>query len=479
MLFNSYKFIFAFLPLSVAVYFVVNKYKYFRTAKIFLIIISFLFCAYSDISSMFVIIASIVFNYILGRVLISENKFPVSRKLPLIFALIVNISVLCYFKYTNFFISNFNSLFDKNVSFLKIALPLGISFYTFQQISYIVDCYRREVPKYSFIDYALYVSFFPKLSAGPIAFQGEMIPQFSEIGKKKFSYANVSNGLMMFAVGLAKKVLIADSLSNIASYGFDSVSSLSCPEAWIVSLAYTFQLYFDFSGYSDMALGIGKMFNIDIPLNFNSPYKSLNIRDFWARWHITLTRFLTKYLYFPLGGSRKGYARTLVNIMIVFLVSGFWHGAGWTFIFWGLLHGLASVIYRIFGKKLDKLPAVLNWFITFNFINIAWVFFRSSNFQKAASILRSMFSFKAGTISKTILNDFLIVDIENVTDTTLYIIMFAVIAFLFFIVLGTKNTFELSKKFKPNALTSVCTAVLLVLSILFLSQVKTFLYFNF
>lgn len=233
----------------------------------------------------------------------------------------------------DFFIENINSIFNASFELKNLLLPLGISFFTFQQLSFVIDNYKENIKEYSFRQYALFVVFFPQLIAGPIVLNNETIPQFEDKDKKKLSYENFAKGLMAFAFGLAKKVLIADSLENIVNYGFYNISGLGATNAIFVMLSYTMQIYFDFSGYCDMATGIAKMFNIDLPINFNSTYKSLSVTEFWKRWHITLSKFLRTYIYFPLGGNRKGTIRTYINLFIVFLVSGLWHGANYTFIY--------------------------------------------------------------------------------------------------------------------------------------------------
>ena len=265
-------------------------------------------------------------------------KYSNWKKAIFIIGLLSNIGILFYYKYMGFFIQNINVLFKTNFLITKLLLPLGISFFTFQQLSYVIDSYLGRVKTYSFRQYVLFVTFFPQLIAGPIVLHDEIIPQFKNIDKKTFNWNNFSEGLMAFSFGMAKKVIIADSFGNVVNYGFANLAGLDSTNAIFTMLSYTIQIYFDFSGYCDMATGIAKMFNIDLPINFNSPYKALSITEFWKRWHITLTRFLRTYIYFPLGGNRKGQCRTYLNLFIVFLVSGLWHGANYTFIVWGILH---------------------------------------------------------------------------------------------------------------------------------------------
>ena len=281
------------------------------------------------------------FNFIIGRKLSSNPSKPL-----LIFGIIANVALLGYFKYADFFIENVNSLFGTNIDLLNLALPLAISFFTFQQIAYLVDSYRKETKEYSFLNYALFVTFFPQLIAGPIVHHKEMMPQFENKWNLVKKYKNIALGLFIFSIGLFKKVVIADTFAIWATNGFDNATTLNLFEAWATSLSYTFQLYFDFSGYTDMAIGIALLFNIKLPINFNSPYKALNIQDFWRRWHITLGRFLRDYIYIPLGGNRTGKFRNYLNLLITFLIAGIWHGASWMFVFWGFLHGVAMVVHR-------------------------------------------------------------------------------------------------------------------------------------
>jgi alginate O-acetyltransferase complex protein AlgI len=300
--------------------------------------------------------------------------------------------LLGYFKYSDFLIESINYTLKTDVPLFELALPLAISFFTFQQIAYLVDSYRRVTKERDFINYAVFVTFFPQLIAGPIVHHKEMMPQFTNAKTKVINYKNISQGLFIFSIGLFKKVVIADSFSVWANAGFDKATTLNFFEAWVTSLSYTFQLYFDFSGYADMAIGIALLFNIKLPINFNSPYQSTNIQEFWHRWHITLSRFLRDYVYIPLGGSRKGSFRIYSNLMATFVLGGIWHGAGWLFLLWGVLHGTALIIYRLWAQLGIKLWYWLSWVITFNFINITWVFFRAEEWGDATKVLNGMVS---------------------------------------------------------------------------------------
>ena len=360
---------------------------------------------------------------------------------------------------------------DFDIPLPHILLPLALSFVTFQQIAFLYDCYKRtkgqlrENLNMNFIDYALFISFFPQLIAGPIVHHREMMPQFAKIAKAKqtINYEFLAKGIFIFSIGLFKKAFIADSFAKWANAGFSKVENgviLNIAESWATSLSYTFQLYFDFSGYCDMAIGLGLMFGIVLPLNFNSPYKSLNIAEFWRRWHITLGRFLTECVYVPLGGNRVSKILNLRNIFIVFFLSGVWHGAGWGFVIWGILHALAMMAQRIYSwfyQGLDKTNAfvkfmqtksykVLCWLLTFNFVSIAWVFFRAENLQGALNLLKTMFGIvwvdlpqKWHRMPETL------AQIDGRNDTIFYILI-SILVCVF-----CKNSFEFKQNFHSKA----------------------------
>jgi D-alanyl-lipoteichoic acid acyltransferase DltB (MBOAT superfamily) len=401
LLFTSYEFIFVFLPVTFFVYFFLLSKRLTVGAKGFLVFASLFFYSWWNIIYLPLILCSMLFNYIIGTSL-GKNKehLKVSKKTLLIIGIICNLFLLGYFKYSDFFISNINISVGTSFDLLHLALPLAISFFTFQQIAYLVDSYRGETKEYDFLNYALFVTFFPQLIAGPIVHHKEMMPQFADKWNMVRNYKNIALGLFIFSIGLFKKVVIADTFAVWATNGFDNSQSLDFFEAWATSLSYTFQLYFDFSGYTDMAIGAALLFNIKLPINFNSPYKAINIQDFWRRWHITLSRFLKDYIYIPLGGNRQGEIKMYSNLLITFLLGGLWHGAAWTFVFWGFLHGLALVIHRIWQKINIKMNILVAWFITFNFINISWIFFRAKEWDDAIKVLKGMFGFTNIVLSK-------------------------------------------------------------------------------
>ncbi|MCL2811481.1 MAG: MBOAT family protein, partial [Clostridia bacterium] len=405
MLFNSHLFILAFLPATLLGYFGLNRWGRFEAGKAWLILASLVFYAYFNVAYLPIIVLSIALNYALSQcMLISVN--PWLRRLCLAASLLINVGALAYYKYFDFFIININQAFGTDFVLRKLLLPLGISFFTFQQLSYVVDSYKRTVPRYNLVDYALFVTFFPQLIAGPIALHSEIVPQFADPANRRFRADNFSAGLYAFAMGLAKKVLIADTFAKVANYGFTPGTSLNAPEAFFVILAFSLQLYFDFSGYCDMAIGLSRMFNIQAPVNFDSPYKALSIREFWARWHITLGRFFRLYVYIPLGGSRKGEFRASASLLFVFVVSGLWHGAGWLFLLWGVLHGVASVAYRLCRKRYDALHPAFRWLLTFSFVSLAFVFFRAETMESALYILTALGNFTFGPLATAITSAF-------------------------------------------------------------------------
>ena len=487
MLFNSYIFILLFLPLALGGYFGINHLKKYKMANVWLIGMSLWFYAYFNVSYLFLICGSIGANYIISRLINKDVLSFGSKKLLVLFGVFLNIGVIFYFKYFNFFISNFNILFRQSFEILNIILPLGISFFTFQQISYLIDSYKGETKEYRFVEYALFVSFFPQLIAGPIVLHNEMIPQFHDEAKRKPDAENLGKGTYIFAIGLFKKVLIADTFAKAVTWGFGTIDDLTSMEALIVSLCYTFQLYFDFSGYCDMAIGIGHMFNIKLPLNFNSPYKATSIEDFWDGWHMSLTRFLRQYIYFPLGGSRKGKVKTYVNIMIVFLCSGIWHGANWTYILWGAIHGIANCLNRFFKNIWDRLNVITQWFLTFMFVDLAWIIFRADSIREAGKMIKKILIFSSFTIRDELADCFILPEFRWMQNNikawsyvyygTWGIYMWIFLAGAFFAILNFKNSSEI--EFKPTLAKAVQTIFLIVWAVFSLSGVSVFLYFNF
>ena len=487
LLFNSYEFIFFFLPITFFIYFYLNKKRLTEASKGFLVFSSLFFYSWWNIIYLPLILGSMLFNYVVGESLTKRSEQRRIQKITLLsFGIVANIALLGYFKYADFFITNINVVSGADIPLLHLSLPLAISFFTFQQIAYLVDSYRGETHEYDFLNYAVFVSFFPQLIAGPIVHHKEMMPQFANTQNKALNYKNIALGLFIFSIGLFKKVVIADSFSVWATAGFDKAATLNFIEAWTASLSYTFQLYFDFSGYTDMAIGAALLFNIRLPVNFNSPYKALTIQDFWRRWHITLSRFLKDYIYIPLGGNRKGRFHTYNNLMATFVIGGLWHGAGWTFVFWGLLHGAALVIHRIWQQFGLKLPRLFAWFITFNFINMAWVFFRAKEWDDAIKVLKGMFGFSGIVLPAQLQNKLSLLTHYNITfgryieQIPHYKEAFAWLTVGFIIIVAMKNTNRyLNKKMSlPYMVAAACLFVYATLQSL-VSSTQVFLYFNF
>lgn len=407
MLFNSLEFIFVFLPLTLIFFFVGSRLipsdqRHFL--QLYLVIASLFFYGWWNPANLWLIAFSMGFNYLVGRLLGRESTMLVERRAILGLGIAVNLGLIVYFKYANFLTENLNSLTGSNFNFEYIVLPLAISFFTFQQIAYLVDSYRGETKTYGFINYCLFVCFFPQLIAGPIVHHKDVLAQFEKPSLYQFSSLSFSVGCFIFFVGLFKKVVLADRIAIYGTPVFEAAAQgidLSFFEAWIGALAYSLQLYFDFSGYSDMAIGSAYLFGIRLPVNFNSPYQATSIIDFWRRWHITLSNFLRDYLYIPLGGSRKGKVRRHFNLLITMLLGGLWHGAGWTFVFWGGLHGVYLVVnhqWRSFCKSIglwqEKRPwwaSFLSWAVTFLAVLVSWVFFRANSFQAGWKIVGTMF----------------------------------------------------------------------------------------
>lgn len=405
MLFNSFEFIFLFLPITVIGFSGICRYGSKRLAVLWLVAASLFYYSWWNPAYFWLITVSIAFNYGVGIILaklLTLSKF--SRKIILASGVTLNLSLLGYFKYANFFLENINSLFSQSILHPEtVILPLAISFFTFQQIAYLADAYEERVHEHSFLHYCLFVTFFPQLISGPIVHHKEMMPQFEKDSTYKLSSENIAVGLTIFFIGLFKKAVMADGIAVYTAPVFEAAEqnvSLTFLEAWGGALGYTFQIYFDFSGYSDMAIGLGRIFGINLPLNFYSPYKAKNIIEFWRRWHITLSRFLRDYLYIPLGGNRKGSVKRYLNLTIVMFLGGLWHGAGWTFVVWGAMHGFYLVInngWRTLRQVMGFNSNGPNWLgrrssqaVTFTAVVFAWVLFRAKSLDGAENVLKGM-----------------------------------------------------------------------------------------
>src|ERR1700680_3089923 len=396
MLFNSYPFIFLFLPIVLIGYFALVRLNHLAPV-IWLALASLVFYSVSNWQFVLFLLASVAFNYGIGLLLISKRLRPGPRFFALTVGVAGDLLVLGYFKYAGFLAANLNAIFSTGFT-VNILLPVGISFYTFTQIAFLVDAYRGNVARYRLPHYALFVTYFPHLIAGPILHHRDMIPQFEAIESKRPNPHLILCGLIIFGIGLFKKTGLADGIQPLVSLAFGP-NAPTFDQAWIGALAYTFQLYFDFSGYSDMAIGISLMFGVFLPLNFNSPYKATGIIDFWRRWHMTLSQFLRDYLYIPLGGNRRGPALRYVNLMITMALGGLWHGAAWTFVIWGVLHGLYLCINHAWinygpaiGPRVAPLANLAAFALTFVAVVVAWVFFRADSLSSALYVLSKMAS---------------------------------------------------------------------------------------
>jgi len=395
MLFNSYEFLFVFLPVVLIAFFAVARFSQ-AGARVFLALASLFFYGWWDWRYVGLLLLSIIVNFALGGAISrAEGR---ARSRLLLAGLGFNLGLLGFFKYTNFFLGTVTEVTGHDFGMAQIVLPLGISFFSFTQIAFLIDVYRRIAVEFNLTNYVLFVTYFPHLIAGPVLHHKEMMPQFAapEMGRARAE--DFAVGTALFTIGLAKKVLIADNFALFASPLFGGAESGAEPAliaAWAGALAYTMQIYFDFSGYSDMAIGLSRMFGVRLPVNFASPYKSTSIIDFWRRWHMTLSRFLRDYLYIPLGGNKLGERRRQVNLMATMVLGGLWHGANWTFVVWGTLHGLYLTINHAWRKHRGSAPGTAasragSWALTFLAIVVAWVFFRAASFAGALAVLRGM-----------------------------------------------------------------------------------------
>lgn len=505
MLFNSYIFMLFFLPVTIGGYFLINRYKKTETNidLWWLFLMSLWFYGYTNPVYLILLLFSIGVNYFISmKINANRDKNEISAaKGWMISGIVFDVVLLLYYKYFDFFVSNINLAFGTDWTLKNLILPLGISFFTFKQIAYVVDCYRMEKQvRYRWIEYATYVAFFPQLISGPIGLHYEFVPKMREVALKKIDFANMNQGLYAIAMGLAKKGLIADNLSKIVAVGFTDIANLSGASAWLVMLSYTLQIYFDFSGYSDVAWGIEKMLNLEPVINFNSPYKAKSISEFWERWHMSLTRFFTRYVYIPLGGSRKGKIRTYLNTMLVFCLSGLWHGANWTFVLWGVLHGLVMTMEKI-GKDLRKaisnvkienrlllfLGRMIGFVYTFLFVNLAWVLFRVTDLNQALVFVERLFV-KEREIAPTILekvNDLVEIRVlvrfglNSVVTTYPWLPCVVLIIMILLSVFVMKNTQEKIASSKYGVVSSFFVILLLVWSVISFADVTEFLYFNF
>lgn len=487
MLFNSLIFITVFLPLALTGWYLLQRLGNPAYAKLFLAGMSFWFYGYYNISYLWILLFSLILNYALSA-LFDKARALGLRRVLLLTGVFLNLGMLFYYKYFNFFIENCNFFLHTDIFLEKIALPLGISFFTFQQLSYVIERYRGSVEHYDILDYSCFISFFPQLIAGPIVLHSEFVPQLRERKCRRLSAGNLFDGAALFILGLAKKVLLADMLAVLVNAEYNNIIYLDAFSAWVTIIAYMLELYFDFSGYCDMARGIGKMFGFELPENFRSPLMADSVKDFWKRWHITLSRFFTSYVYIPLGGNRTGKARQCINLMAVFLASGVWHGANWTFIVWGAVNGIAVVAETVFPKFRFR-AAWLNRLATGIFEVLAFSIFRSESLQQAALLWKKLFT--GG-------NTGMLIGISNVLQfpenyvlrkafellmpeyvNIVYLVTLAALLVISIILVRGSRAQQWIEEKGRTVSGLLCLATLFTWSFISLSQVSTFLYFNF
>jgi alginate O-acetyltransferase complex protein AlgI len=495
MLFNSYQFVFVFLPVVLLVFFYLGRLNRSWAAS-WLALASIVFYGYWSIKYVPLLLGSVTFNYVCGRALSRRAQTAKGRAL-LIMAISANLLLLGFYKYADFFLASINDIAGTQIPLLAIVLPIGISFFTFTQIAFLVDAYRGMAREYSFTHYLLFASYFPHLIAGPILHHAEIMPQFQSSVPYRFSSRSFAIGITIFAIGLAKKVLIADHFGVMASPIFDAAhAGVPIPlfAAWMGVFAYSFQLYFDFSGYTDMAIGISRLFGVDLPINFFSPYKSASIIEFWQRWHMTLSRFLRDYLYFPLGGNRRGVFRRYVNLIVTMLLGGLWHGANYTFVVWGGLHGAFLVVNHAWRAASGPLsggePAqerrsawatVIARGTTFLCVSVAWVFFRSNDLRSASNLLRGMAGFGGRYMSEVAAQQLLT---RSIPELELSLFGAGILVW------AMPNTRQISDRlelaFNRNApgvfyrrIVPASAGVVLALALVGMRRVSSFLYFQF
>lgn len=475
MLFNSVEFLFFFLPLTCLAYYLAVAMGKPLWCQGSLLLASLFFYAFWEIRFLPLLLLSITFNYVIGqRILCSQSG---TSRFWLACGIVCNLLVLFGFKYLMFLLSTMQHIFGLSVPIPTIVLPLGISFFTFTQIAFLVDAYKRQVDKLTPQSYGLFVTIFPHLIAGPILHHRDMMGQFNDTSIYRWNVENIAKGLFLFTIGMAKKVLIADSLVPIVAAVFDD--RLLMPtflDAWGAAIGYALQLYFDFSGYSDMAIGLGLLFNVHLPINFNSPYKATSIIDFWRRWHMTLSTFLRDYLYIPLGGSRSGHTSKLLNLFLTMLLGGLWHGAGWTFVLWGALQGTYLVVNHLIRERWH-VPTALAWPMTLLAVIVGWVLFRSSDLMQAQRVMEGMVG-----LNGLILPEKFALWISHASwggDTIVMHRDWRWIGLLASAVLLLPNSQELSQRFRPGRLAGAVAGVVLACCILNFHRVSEFLYFQF
>lgn len=469
MVFSSYKFIFLFLLPVLLIYSLLKKTKRASLVKIFLVLSSVVFYSWGQVRFLPVFLITMTVGYFLAAGISKSSKKPL-RIFMLVLGIAEGLGVLFYYKYLNFTLYSFNRFLGTDFVLSQVILPLGISFYTFQIITYLVDVYRKEAPLCRFENYLLYITFFPQLVVGPIVRHRDFLPQLTDENILKTDEVSVSRGIVLFSVGCAKKILIANPLIDFA-YTYYTTDSNSPLLAWGATIAFTFAYYFDFSGYSDMAVGLGNFFNIKLPFNFNSPYKSRNMADFWRRWNISVSTFFDDYVFRSVFRFGDGKVRLVAATFITFFLSGIWHGAGWNYILWGIANGILVAIVHLATLYRIKLPSFLSYFLTGACVLLTRVLFDSSSFTEIKKTYSLMFSFEWGSFSSFWQSLTLFVG-ENL-EVCIIMLLSAIICFFF------KNTKQISENYTPSYKWALLSAFLLCLSLANMTEVSRFLYFNF
>ena len=471
MSFNSYAFILGFMPVTIVVYYALRRNH--TAGRIWLLAVSLAFYAFNGIMFLPFGVAEVIVNYLFGRGMIRYEKH---KKKIFIAAVAVNVITLIVFKYTGFIFSMINVFLHMDLNLPQIPMPAGISFITFQQIAYLADVYNDEkAGEHSLLDFGIFTLFFPKVLSGPIITRDQFFPLLNKERSEK-DYRHIASGIILFTIGLVKKVIIADPLAAGVDYAYANPDSINATTMLLAGMLYTLQIYFDFSGYSDMAIGLARMIGLDLPVNFESPYQANDISEFWDRWHISLTRFLTKYIYIPLGGSRNGRVRTYINIIIVFIISGIWHGASITFVLWGLFHGILMLVHRLVGDKI-KLPKIVGRILTLALVNAGWILFRSGDLsgliETAHVYLRGGWGIPDINVCSVIYPRVISIFMKDASGVVPAIIYTAVLCLITQIPVNSK---QISEKIRLNPLVSVCVVCAAVLCLISLSGVTHFIY---
>ncbi|MBO4904071.1 MAG: MBOAT family protein [Lachnospiraceae bacterium] len=492
MILPSYSFIFIFLPIVVILYWIANGRRAYTAGKVVLLAASLYFYVFltPGIKGLIALLSSAAFCYVIATFGIRKCTSPAARKTLLTAGIIINIALLIYCKYLDY-IQQLIFGAENSASFYKaVVVPVGISYFTFSQIAYLVDTYRNPDMEYSILDYALFVSFFPKISVGPIALSTDLIPQFSDSSRKKIDYDNMAKGFYRFTLGLSKKLLLADNLGKFCDTGYANIPNLSSGDAILTILSYTLQIYFDFSGYCDLASGICLMLGIDLCENFDAPYRSLSVTEFWKRWHISLTTFFRNYLYIPMGGNRKGKIRTYFNNMFIFIISGLWHGAATHFVLWGMIHGIGIIISKLISPVTKKIPRLLRWILTFVFINLAWIFFRADSTGMAMDMIKRIFTGGFGPLNSSLIAACIPAECQllqwlilkaapNMTFYSGCAIWIALVALGVWLASFSRCAKERCDNFTASGRKVLTTVILFTWSVLSLSEVAEFIYVNF